>query len=415
LELFLRLGASGGGRRQAGNRINLLTPSQQTGGGDTRAGISKVLASQPGFLLLPKHPYKGHSIKKEKSVMEKLTHDDVRHLATKTSQAIIQRNAGFKAFPIPWRGVPAAYAVTGQDPRIQLVNDPWEADFFINDVIDHPATAQHCCTVYPEKSLFALIDKTQKGTQWAHTDVVFPWENHVQEKAPREEEPRETASCVVDAILKRLQEANAPFCANDNIAAFIGEGELHLLQAELMKRAEYFLRGLVLDLDRDHNMVETASRMAKMYLQEIFKGRYLPAPKITSFPNAQGLRELYTAGPITVRSACSHHFVPFFGSCWIGIVPGERVIGLSKFNRIVDWIASRPQIQEELVVQIADFIEAHLPVEGLAVAIEATHMCMTWRGVKEPLSAKMTTQVMRGVFRDQPEIRSAFMNLVAKG
>jgi GTP cyclohydrolase I len=234
--------------------------------------------------------------------------------------------------------------------------------------------------------------------------VRFPWEGT----------ERSEDDTVVGTLTNRITEAGAPFLANDNIAAFLQGGELDLLQEEVARRAEHFLRGLVIDVDNDHNTVGTAKRIAKMYLREVFKGRYLPPPAITDFPNAKGLDEMYMTGPITVRSACSHHFVPIVGRCWIGIIPGERVIGLSKFNRIVEWVASRPQIQEELVMQIADFIEEQIQPKGLAVVVEATHLCMTWRGVREPMEAKMTTNVMRGAFRDKPEARAEFMTLVAK-
>lgn len=219
---------------------------------------------------------------------------------------------------------------------------------------------------------------------------------------------------IVDKITAELEDAGIPFLANDNIAPYLKPEELEQLQSELEKRAEHFLRGLIIDLDNDHNTRGTAKRIAKMYLHEVFKGRYLQAPKITDFPNAKGLDEMYLTGPITVRSACSHHFVPIVGKCWIGVVPGDRVIGLSKFNRIVEWVASRPQIQEELVVQIADFIENQIAPKGLAVVVEATHLCMTWRGVREPMEAKMTTSVMRGAFRDKPEARAEFMSFLAK-
>ena len=337
--------------------------------------------------------------------MEKLTHNDVLDLAELTAQAIARIMTSFKAYPIPRGGVPAAYAVMKHEPRIELVADPDDADFFIDDIIDSGATLQHWCDAYPGKPFFALIDKTEADNPWKDSWVVFPWES--KEKAEDDS--------IVGTILNRIKAAGAAFHANDNIAAFIQEGELTLLQNEVEKRADHFLRGLLVDVDNDHNTVGTAHRVAKMYLREVFKGRYMPAPKITDFPNAKGLDEMYMTGPITIRSACSHHFVPIFGRCWIGIVPGERVIGLSKFNRIVDWIASRPQIQEELVMQIADFIEEQIQPKGLAVVVEATHMCMTWRGVKEPMSAKMTTNVMRGAFRDKPEARAEFMTLVAKG
>lgn len=336
--------------------------------------------------------------------MQRLTHNDVHDLAGYVAHSAVELKLGFKMFPIPRGGVPAAYAVMAHDKRFSVVNDPALADFFIDDIIDSGSTMGKWCDEYPGKPFLALIDKTAKDNPWADTWVCFPWEGEQSQD-----------DSIVGTLLNRIQAAGAPFHANDNVSAFIQGNELELLQDEVARRAEHFLRGLLIDVDNDHNTVGTAKRIAKMYLREVFKGRYQPAPAITDFPNAKGLDEMYMTGPITIRSACSHHFVPIVGRCWIGIVPGERVIGLSKFNRIVDWIASRPQIQEELVMQIADFIEEQIQPKGLAVVVEATHLCMTWRGVKEPMEAKMTTNVMRGAFRDKPEARAEFMTLVAKG
>ena len=225
----------------------------------------------------------------------------------------------------------------------------------------------------------------------------------------------ETTQNIVDTLTERLRKARVPFLANDNIAGYITPAEMAELKRELERRAEYFLQGLVIDTQNDHNTRGTAGRIAKMYLEEVFKGRYDAPPVITDFPNAKGLDEMYMTGPITIRSACSHHFVPIVGRCWIGIIPGDRVIGLSKFNRIVDWVASRPQIQEELVMQIADYLDEKMMPKGLAVVVEATHLCMTWRGVREGMEAKMTTNVMRGAFREKPEARAEFMAMVSKG
>ena len=97
------------------------------------------------------------------------------------------------------------------------------------------------------------------------------------------------------------------------------------------------MQTLIIDIDNDHNTAETAERVARMYIYEVFKGRYHEQPKVTSFPNVKKLDEIYTVGPITVRSACSHHFVPIMGHCWTGIKPGSRVIGLSKFARAADY------------------------------------------------------------------------------
>jgi GTP cyclohydrolase I len=121
-----------------------------------------------------------------------------------------------------------------------------------------------------------------------------------------------------------------------------------------------------------------------MYLNEVFKGRYVQPPAITEFPNAEHLNELMIVGPITVRSACSHHFCPVIGKIWIGVMPNEHtnVIGLSKYARLADWVMGRPQIQEEAVVQLADLIMEKTQPDGLAIVMEASHFCMSWRGVQ---------------------------------
>ena len=158
-------------------------------------------------------------------------------------------------------------------------------------------------------------------------------------------------------IRERLDAASGPYFANDNIAEHLLEGELDQLEFEVAGKVRDLLRSLVIDIDNDHNTEETAERVARMYLHEVFKGRYHDQPKIASFPNVKKLDEIYTVGPISVRSACSHHLVPILGNCWIGIKPGERVIGLSKFSRVADWVFSRPHIQEEAVMILADEIE----------------------------------------------------------
>ena len=133
-------------------------------------------------------------------------------------------------------------------------------------------------------------------------------------------------------IRERIAESRKRFHANDNIAEFIQPGELEKLLDEVESKMQGVLDSLVIDTKHDHNTQNTARRVAKMYLNEVFKGRYLHAPAITEFPNAEHLKELMIVGPITVRSACSHHFCPVIGQVWIGVMPNEHtnVIGLSK-------------------------------------------------------------------------------------
>jgi len=216
---------------------------------------------------------------------------------------------------------------------------------------------------------------------------------------------------ISERIRQRLQAADVPFLANDNIADFLRDGELEQLETEVADRVRELLRSLVIDLENDHNTEETAERVARMYLQEVFRGRYQPQPKIASFPNVKQLDEIYTVGPISVRSACSHHLVPILGSCWIGIKPGQRVIGLSKFSRVADWVFSRPHIQEEAVLILADEIERLCEPQGLAILVKAQHYCMKWRGVKEPQTS-MINSVVRGDFRHDPSLKAEFFELV---
>ncbi|MFZ4804587.1 MAG: GTP cyclohydrolase I [Synechococcus lacustris] len=220
-----------------------------------------------------------------------------------------------------------------------------------------------------------------------------------------------TPRTISEIIRARLEAAQVPYLANDNLAEHILDGELDLLQKEVADKVRDLLRSLLIDIDRDHNTEETAERVAKMYIHEVFKGRYHHQPKIASFPNVKQLDEIYTVGPITVRSACSHHLVPILGHCWIGIKPGERVIGLSKFARVADWVFSRPHIQEEAVIILADEIERLCQPLGLGIIVKAQHYCMKWRGVKEPQTS-MVNSVVRGDFRHDPSLKQEFFELV---
>ena len=129
-----------------------------------------------------------------------------------------------------------------------------------------------------------------------------------------------------EIIRHRLKSEGARFHANDNISDYIFPGEIETLQKEVAMRVKELLKSLLIDVENDHNSQETAERVSRMYLNEVFKGRYQKQPNVTDFPNAKNLDEIYTLGPISVRSACSHHLVPIIGDCWIGIKPGDKVI-----------------------------------------------------------------------------------------
>jgi GTP cyclohydrolase I len=221
------------------------------------------------------------------------------------------------------------------------------------------------------------------------------------------------ANEVSTRIRDRLKAKGQRFYANDNISAFIEPGEMDALVKEVCDKMTGVLESLVIDIEHDHNTRETARRVAKMYVTEVFKGRYLPLPKVTEFPNAEHLNELMIMGPVTVRSACSHHLCPIMGRLWIGVMPNKDsdLIGLSKYSRIADWIMSRPQIQEEAIILLADQLVGMVKPDGLAVVMEADHFCMHWRGVKDNAS-KMTNSVMRGVFLENGALRREFLSLI---
>ena len=219
---------------------------------------------------------------------------------------------------------------------------------------------------------------------------------------------------VSDRIRNRLRQARKRFNANDNIAGFIEPGELELLLEEVATKMRGVLESLVIDVENDHNTQDTARRVAKMYLNEVFQGRYRPAPPVTEFPNVTSLNELMIVGPMTVRSACSHHFCPIMGRVWVGLMPNRNsnLIGLSKYARLAEWILSRPQIQEEAITQIAELLMDKVKPDGLAVVMEADHFCMHWRGVKDT-GSKMTNSVMRGSFLKDPALRREFLSLIS--
>jgi GTP cyclohydrolase I len=218
---------------------------------------------------------------------------------------------------------------------------------------------------------------------------------------------------VSQKIRERLLAARQRFHANDNIALHIEPSELPLLLEEVTRKMQGVLQSLVIDTDSDHNTQETARRVAKMYLTEVFKGRYHAPPEVTEFPNVEHLNELMIVGPITVRSACSHHLCPIIGRVWIGVMPNEHsnLIGLSKYARLAEWIMSRPQIQEEAITQMAEVLMNKVRPDGLAVVMEADHFCMHWRGVKDD-ETMMINSVMRGSFLKDRNLRSEFLALL---
>ena len=210
-------------------------------------------------------------------------------------------------------------------------------------------------------------------------------------------------------IRQRIKAAGARFHSNDNISDYMQPGDVDALLDELTGKFQGVLDTLVIDTENDHNTQDTARRVAKMFICETFSGRYKPRPKITSFPN-MGYKSLYTTGPISVRSTCAHHFQNIVGKCWVGVVPQDKVIGLSKFNRLVHHICERPQIQEEMTTQIAEALKEYAETDNIAVVVKAEHHCMTMRGVREHES-DMTTAIMLGAFEKDPALKKEFYDI----
>jgi GTP cyclohydrolase I len=216
---------------------------------------------------------------------------------------------------------------------------------------------------------------------------------------------------ISEIIRKRLQESGTRFYANDNISDHIhSKDEMQQLVDEVASQMQGVLDSLVIDTKNDHNTQDTAQRVAKMFVLETFNGRYRAVPRVTAFPN-MGYKSLYTTGPISIRSTCAHHFQNVRGSCWVGIVPENEVIGLSKFNRIVHHICERPQIQEEMTTQIAEALKEYAKTDHVAVVVKAEHFCMSQRGVKEHES-DMTTAIMLGGFLENHNLKSEFYQIL---
>ena len=184
-----------------------------------------------------------------------------------------------------------------------------------------------------------------------------------------------------------------------------------LLVAAAAKKLEELFDILRIDHANDHNTRDTPQRVAKMMVHETLRGRYMAPPDITDFENAEGVDNLIVTGPIDLRSTCAHHMMPIYGEAFVGIVPARdgKIIGLSKYDRIVDYFASRLQIQEELVKQIGNFIVEKTAPRGLAVRISAVHMCKTHRGVRASHHSRMINTAYFGTLAEAPDLKAQFL------
>jgi GTP cyclohydrolase I len=181
--------------------------------------------------------------------------------------------------------------------------------------------------------------------------------------------------------------------------------EVDLVAAE--QAAAAFLVALGVDLDTE-SLAATPARMARAYAE-----MFTPRPfDLTTFPNDAGYDELIIAGSIPVQSVCEHHLLPFVGVAHVGYVPGERILGLSKLARVVELFARRPQVQERLTQQVADWLHDHVAPRGLGVVVEAEHLCMTMRGVGAS-GATTVTSALHGQLRSDAASRAEFFTLIS--
>lgn len=301
-------------------------------------------------------------------------------------------------YGVPRGGVPAAYAISSFLSDSGVVDSAERATVIIDDIIDSGKTRdEYRGKGYPH--FYALVNRTEPkiGKEW----IVFPWEDI-------EEHHSRSSNTGADAVRNALKSYEKPYTASDNIDVFSNTHPVAELRPGVERAVGQLLKALMIDLD--HNTEDTAKRVAKMYLNEVFKGRYIGRPEMTAFPNTRKLDQILTVGPISVRSCCAHHLVPVIGEAWIGVLLGDKMMGLSKYNRLTDWIMSRPHTQEEATVMLADALEEVLAPQGMGIVVKAQHMCLSWRGVKD--NGWMVTSVMRGKFQKDESAKREFFELI---
>lgn len=215
------------------------------------------------------------------------------------------------------------------------------------------------------------------------------------------------------AIRQQLETDGIRYFACDNISEYINDNLRQQLIDEAAEKFQGVLEALVIDTKNDPNSHDTARRMAKMYINELFEGRYTPEPDVTAFPN-HDIQTRYSGMLITradIKSMCSHHHQPVNGSVWIGLLPSTKVIGLSKYARLAQWYARRGQLQEEMTKQIAEAIIEHTGSKDVGVVITASHGCCENRGVMLKDSTTWTS-ILEGQFYN-PSVKQEFYSLIS--
>jgi GTP cyclohydrolase I len=191
----------------------------------------------------------------------------------------------------------------------------------------------------------------------------------------------------------------------------IDETERCKIMVAAQRKIEELFDILRIDHRNDHNTRDTPARVARMLTEEILRGRYTAPPRITEFDNVARYDQLIITGPIELRSTCAHHFMPIYGDVYVGVLPSPdgKIIGLSKYDRVVEHFSARLQIQEELIAQIAQYIFELTKPRGLAVRISAVHMCKTHRGVRSTHRSRMVNTCYYGELLLNHELRGEFL------
>jgi GTP cyclohydrolase I len=211
---------------------------------------------------------------------------------------------------------------------------------------------------------------------------------------------------------KNVHKLTIPRRGNESIEVPLETAEEAAMIIAAAQKLGELLDVLRIDHRNDHNTRDTPTRVAKMYVKEFLRGRFTAPPAITDFENAERYDQLIVTGPIDVRSLCAHHLMPIYGHAYVGILPAPegKIIGLSKYDRIVEHFAARFQIQEELVKQIGNYIVEATAPRGLAVRISAVHMCKTHRGVRASHQSRMVNTVLYGAMRHDKSLKSEFLD-----
>lgn len=197
--------------------------------------------------------------------------------------------------------------------------------------------------------------------------------------------------------------------SNGNLARTLEEVEQMIDKAA--EAYGHFLNAVGFDYTADRQTVDTPRRVAKAWLKDLIVGSITNEPNITVFPNDEGYDGLVIQGGIPIVSMCAHHNLAFTGYATVAYIPNEHVIGLSKLNRIVEWFARRPQMQESLTTQIHDYIAEKMQCKSVAVSIACKHTCCSHRGIKH--SSVMTTNKFSGVFMEKDNlIREEFLHAI---